>query len=166
MASAQATRTRKQKCIKAKVESVRRRRILHKCTGSWFHMLKFLDHATEADESVCNIESTERESGSATPTFEEMFEHEVQEPVTCSEAQPQPLRQERPPTTRRKVTPVVATGVMVEASRLWLMLPEPCLSKETSTLPLALTSQQICVKWKKWVAGNTPLPQCTAWNGN
>ncbi|XP_049769136.1 uncharacterized protein LOC126106791 [Schistocerca cancellata] len=82
-------------------------------------MLKFLDQSTEADESVCNLESTESETGSerATPTYEEMIAHEMQEPVTCSEAQPQPLRQERPPTKRRRVTPDVATNVMVEASR-------------------------------------------------
>ncbi|XP_049856443.1 uncharacterized protein LOC126336614 [Schistocerca gregaria] len=83
----------------------------------WFQMLKFLDQATEADESVCNLESTEIESKRATPTFEEMCEHEMQEPVACSEAQPQPQRQERPPTKRRKVTPDVATNVMEEASR-------------------------------------------------
>ncbi|XP_049771018.1 uncharacterized protein LOC126119342 [Schistocerca cancellata] len=85
----------------------------------WFQMLKFLDQSTEADESVCNMESTESETGSkrATPTFEEMFAHEMQEPVACSEAQPQPLRQERPPTKRRRVTPDVVTNVMVEASR-------------------------------------------------
>ncbi|XP_049769338.1 uncharacterized protein LOC126108130 isoform X1 [Schistocerca cancellata] len=41
----------------------------------WFHMLKFLDQATEVDESVCNIESTKSEC--ATTTFEEMFEHEM-----------------------------------------------------------------------------------------
>ncbi|XP_049763896.1 uncharacterized protein LOC126092381 [Schistocerca cancellata] len=85
----------------------------------WFQMLKFLDQSTEADESVCNFESTESETGSerATPTYEEMIAHEMQEPVACSEAQPQPLRQEQPPTKRRRVTPDVATNVMVEASR-------------------------------------------------
>ncbi|XP_046997645.1 uncharacterized protein LOC124613096 [Schistocerca americana] len=83
----------------------------------WFQMLKFLDQSTEADESMCNLESTESKTGSerATPTFEEMFAHEMQEPVACSEAQP--LRQERPPTKKRKVTPDVATNVMEEASR-------------------------------------------------
>ncbi|XP_049961108.1 uncharacterized protein LOC126481413 [Schistocerca serialis cubense] len=87
----------------------------------WFQMLKFLDQSTEADESMCNLESTDSEAGSEratpTPTFEDMLAHEMQEPVACSEAQPQPLRQERPPTKRRKVTPDVATNVMQEASR-------------------------------------------------
>ncbi|XP_049814328.1 uncharacterized protein LOC126260910 [Schistocerca nitens] len=85
----------------------------------WFQMLKFLDQSTEADESLCNLDSTESETGSerATPTFEEMCAHEIQEPVACSEAQPQPLRQERPPTKRRKVTQDVAANVMEEASR-------------------------------------------------
>ncbi|XP_049843016.1 uncharacterized protein LOC126293730 [Schistocerca gregaria] len=112
MASAHVSRTRKQKCIKAEVEA-------YTPQAYWLHMLKFLDQATEADESVCNIESTESESERATPTFDEMFEHEMQEPVACSEVQPQPqpLRQEQPPTKRRKVTPDVATDVMVEASR-------------------------------------------------
>ncbi|XP_049788489.1 uncharacterized protein LOC126191589 [Schistocerca cancellata] len=82
----------------------------------WFHMLKFLNQATELDESVCNTESTESEC--ATPTFEEMFEHEMQEPsVTCSEPQRQPQRKEQSPTKRRKVTTDGATDVMVEASR-------------------------------------------------
>ncbi|XP_049769978.1 uncharacterized protein LOC126108704 [Schistocerca cancellata] len=85
----------------------------------WFQMLKFLDQSTEADDSLCNLESPESETGSerATPTYEEMSAHAVQEPVACSEAQPQPLRQERPPTKRRRVTPDVATNVMVEATK-------------------------------------------------
>ncbi|XP_049771658.1 uncharacterized protein LOC126147537 [Schistocerca cancellata] len=96
----------------------------------WFQMLKFLDQSTEADESVCNMESTESESGSerATPTFEEMIAHEMQEPVACSEAQPQPLRQERPPTKRRRVTPDVATNVMVEASRTFQAMDDAARS--------------------------------------
>ncbi|XP_049771045.1 uncharacterized protein LOC126122157 [Schistocerca cancellata] len=85
----------------------------------WFQMLKFLDQSTEADDSLCNLESPESETGSerATPTYEEMSAHAVQEPVACSEAQPQPLRQERPPTKRRRATPDVATNVMVEATK-------------------------------------------------
>ncbi|XP_049811270.1 uncharacterized protein LOC126254456 [Schistocerca nitens] len=74
----------------------------------WFHMLKFLDQATEANDSVCNIKSIESGSEHATPTFKEMFEHEMQAQqapsVACSEPQPQPQHQERSPTKRRKGT--------------------------------------------------------------
>ncbi|XP_047108699.1 uncharacterized protein LOC124777366 [Schistocerca piceifrons] len=97
----------------------------------WFHLLKFLDQDTEADESVSNVEGTESGSERGTPTLEEMFEHEMQAQyssqketdVACSE--PQPQHHERPPTKRRKV----ATDVIVEATKMLKAVADTCRKK-------------------------------------
>ncbi|XP_049855950.1 uncharacterized protein LOC126336380 [Schistocerca gregaria] len=92
----------------------------------WLHLLKFLDKVTDTDESVSNEEG---ESGSelGTPTFEEMFEHEMQAQyssqeetnVACSE------HHERPPTKRRKVT----TDVIVEGTNMLKAVANMCRNK-------------------------------------
>ncbi|XP_049769355.1 uncharacterized protein LOC126108154 [Schistocerca cancellata] len=113
-----------------------------------FQMLKFLDQATEADESVCNIESTERGSEHATPILEEMFEHEMREPsVSCREPQPQPQHQERPPT-KRKGTADVATDVIVKATRtlkavadMARTLPQPVQEDQYSALATHIAAE-------------------------
>ncbi|XP_049842714.1 uncharacterized protein LOC126293504 [Schistocerca gregaria] len=110
----------------------------------WFLMLKFLD------ESVSNIESTESKSERATPTFEEMFECEIQalqEPsVACSE--PQRRHQERPPRKRRKGTTDVATDIIVEATRtlktvadMARTLPRPVQEDRYSALATHFTAE-------------------------
>ncbi|XP_049799497.1 uncharacterized protein LOC126234793 [Schistocerca nitens] len=100
------------------------------CTSQvyWFHLLKFLDKAIEADESVSNVEG---ESGSelGTPSSEEMFGHEMQAQyssqeetdVACSE----PQHHEQPPTKRRKVT----TNVIVEATKMLKVVADMCKNK-------------------------------------